>query len=196
MAQHKFGTRRRAMLSFERQPFPAPCHVDQDVAHSRAWCALRHLTTFNRVLSALHRRNHLPVPPDLHPANAATGITVWSVSFAPGVHFETNSDLCATAYLRPLHSRRPEVAIACLPSTPIGRAAAQEVWSIQNNSGPTIGLAGRSYGRLSVRQPAEGGSPMSGMGRREFVALLGGVAGRGRSRRARSSHQRQSCAKT
>jgi hypothetical protein len=35
MAQHKFGTRRRAMLSFERQPFPAPCHVDQDVAHSR-----------------------------------------------------------------------------------------------------------------------------------------------------------------
>jgi hypothetical protein len=36
---------------------------------------------------------------------------------------------------------------------------------------------------------------MSGMGRREFVALLGGVAGRGRSRRARS-HQRQSCAKT
>ena len=63
MAQHKFGTRRRAMLSFERQPFPAPCHVDQDVAHSRAWCALRHLTTFDRVLSALHRRNHLPVPP-------------------------------------------------------------------------------------------------------------------------------------
>ena len=65
MAQHKFGTRRRAMLSFERQPFPAPCHVDQDVAHSRAWRALRHLTTFDRVLSALHRRNHLPVPPDL-----------------------------------------------------------------------------------------------------------------------------------
>ena len=51
------------MLSFERQPFPAPCHVDQDVAHSRAWRALRHLTTFDRVLSALHRRNHLPVPP-------------------------------------------------------------------------------------------------------------------------------------
>jgi hypothetical protein len=33
-----------------------------------------------------------------------------------------------------------EVAIARLPSTPIGRAAAQEVWSIQNNSDPTIGL--------------------------------------------------------
>ena len=32
MAQHKFGTRRPAMLSFERQPFPAPCHVDQDVS--------------------------------------------------------------------------------------------------------------------------------------------------------------------
>jgi hypothetical protein len=99
MAQHKFGTRRRAMLSFERQPFPAPCHVNQDVAHSRAWCALRHLTTFDRVLSALHRRNHLPIPPEpLHPANAATGIAVWSASFAPGVHFETNNDLCATAY--------------------------------------------------------------------------------------------------
>jgi hypothetical protein len=37
-------------------------------------------------------------PRTLHPANAATGITVWSASFAPGVHFETNSDLCATAY--------------------------------------------------------------------------------------------------
>ena len=37
-------------------------------------------------------------PGPLHPANAATGITVWSASFAPGVHFETNSDLCATAY--------------------------------------------------------------------------------------------------
>src|SRR3954469_15662849 len=100
MAQHEFGTRRRAMLSFERQPFPAPCHVDQDVAHSRAWCALRHLTTFDRVLSALHRRYHLPVPPaPLHPANAATGITVWSESFAPGAHFGADSDLCATAYI-------------------------------------------------------------------------------------------------
>jgi hypothetical protein len=37
-------------------------------------------------------------PRTVHPANAATGITVWSASFAPGVHFETNSDLCATAY--------------------------------------------------------------------------------------------------
>src|SRR4051794_22218220 len=45
MAQYKFGTYRRIMLSFERQPFPGPCHVDQDVAHSRAWRALGHLTT-------------------------------------------------------------------------------------------------------------------------------------------------------
>ena len=37
-------------------------------------------------------------PRTLHPANAATGITVWSASFAPGIHFETKSDLCATAY--------------------------------------------------------------------------------------------------
>jgi hypothetical protein len=65
MAQYKFGTYRRIMLSFERQPFPGPCHVDQDVAHSRAWRALGHLTTLDRVLPALHRRNHLPLPPDL-----------------------------------------------------------------------------------------------------------------------------------
>jgi hypothetical protein len=33
-AQHMFGSRRRVMLSFERQPFPRACHVDQDVPHS------------------------------------------------------------------------------------------------------------------------------------------------------------------
>src|SRR5262245_31218133 len=32
------------------------------------------------------------------------------------------------------------------------------------------------YGRLSVRQSRREGPPMSGMGRREFVALLGGAA--------------------
>jgi hypothetical protein len=73
MAQHKLGTRRRAMLSFERQPFPAPCHVDQDVAHSQAWRALGHLTTFDRVLSALHRRNHLPVPRIFAPSQYCHG---------------------------------------------------------------------------------------------------------------------------
>ena len=35
---------------------------------------------------------------------------------------------------------------------------------------------------------------MSGMGRREFVALLGGAAARGRSLRARSSAMSQSLA--
>jgi len=34
MAQDMFGSRRRVMLSFERQPFPGACHVDQDVPHS------------------------------------------------------------------------------------------------------------------------------------------------------------------
>ncbi|MGZ5096418.1 MAG: hypothetical protein ACXWCH_35355 [Burkholderiales bacterium] len=67
MPQHKFGSRRRAMLSFQRQPFPGTCHVDQDVAHSQAWRALGHFTTFDRMLSALHRRNHLSLPPDLAP---------------------------------------------------------------------------------------------------------------------------------
>ena len=38
-------------------------------------------------------------PRTVHPANAATGITVWSASFAPGVHFGADSDLCATAYI-------------------------------------------------------------------------------------------------
>jgi hypothetical protein len=106
MAQLKFGTCRRIVLSFERQPFPAPCHVDQDVAHSRAWRALGHLTTFDRVLSALHRRNHLPLPPDpLHPSNAATGIRCGQHRFTPGLHFAANSDLCATAYMRALRVR-------------------------------------------------------------------------------------------
>ena len=55
MAQHLFGRRRRVMLSFERQPLPGACHVDQDVPHSQGRRALGHLTTFDRVLSALHR---------------------------------------------------------------------------------------------------------------------------------------------
>ena len=38
-------------------------------------------------------------PRTLNPANAATGITVWSASFAPGAHFGADSDLCATAYI-------------------------------------------------------------------------------------------------
>ena len=97
MAQPKFGTRRRAMLSFERQPFPAPCHVDQDIAHSRAGCALGHLTTFDRVLSALRHRNHLPLHRPLHhPANAATAPLYGQHRFAAGVHSRANSGLCAT----------------------------------------------------------------------------------------------------
>src|SRR4051812_6003048 len=97
MVQRKFGTRRRAMLSFERQPFPAPCHVDQDVAHSQAWRALGHLTTFNRVLSALHRRNHLPLPPDLFTQPMLPWATRCSQHrWRPLVHFGTNSDPCAT----------------------------------------------------------------------------------------------------
>ena len=37
---------------------------------------------------------------DAHQTNSGVlpGYTVWSASFAPGIHFETNSDLCATAY--------------------------------------------------------------------------------------------------
>jgi hypothetical protein len=97
MAQPKFGTRRRAMLSFERQPFPAPCHVDQDIAHSRAGCALGHLTTFDRVLSALHHRNHLPLHRPLHhPANAATAPLYGQHRFAASVHSRANSGLCPT----------------------------------------------------------------------------------------------------
>ena len=85
MAQHKFWTRRRAMLSFERQPFPAPCHVDQDVAHSQAWRALGHLTTFDRVLSALQRRNHLTVPRIFAPSQYCHGQqNVVSIVSRPG----------------------------------------------------------------------------------------------------------------
>ena len=73
MAQNKFGSCRRAMLSFERQPFPGTCHVDQDVAHSQAWRALGHLTTVGRVLSALHRRNHLTLPRTFAPGQCCHG---------------------------------------------------------------------------------------------------------------------------
>src|SRR5262245_54816826 len=47
---------------------------------------------------------------------------------------------------------------------------------IQNNSGPPHGPTGSPGGRLSVRQSRREGPPMSGMGRREFLALLGGAA--------------------
>ena len=67
MAQHNFRTCRR-ICSVRAPAFPSPCHVDQDVAY-RAWRALGHLTTFDRVLSPLRRRNHLPVPPPLRPAD-------------------------------------------------------------------------------------------------------------------------------
>ena len=98
------------MLSFERQPFPAPCHVDQDVAHSQAWRALGHLTTFDRVLSALHRRNHLPPPNLCTQPILARETKCGQHRFAPGVHFGANSDLCATAYLRALRVRALLVA--------------------------------------------------------------------------------------
>jgi putative ABC transport system substrate-binding protein len=48
--------------------------------------------------------------------------------------------------------------------------------SIQNNSGLPHGPTDRSGGRLTLRQSRRKGPPMSGMGRREFVALLGGAA--------------------
>src|SRR4029079_11843671 len=110
MAQHKLGTRRRAMLSFERQPFPAPCHVDQDVAHSQAWRALGHLTTFDRVLSALHPKS-LARTPDLCTQPILPRATNRGQHrFAPGVHFGANSHLCATAYLRALRVSALRVA--------------------------------------------------------------------------------------
>jgi hypothetical protein len=94
MAQHKFGTRRRAMLSFERQPFPAPSHVDQDVAHSQAWRALGHLTTFDRVLSAFHRRNHLPVPlGPLQLAMLPRATRCGQHGFAPGVQATLGAEM-------------------------------------------------------------------------------------------------------
>src|SRR5262245_54206619 len=46
----------------------------------------------------------------------------------------------------------------------------------QNNSGLPHGPTLRPGGRLIVRQSRREGPPMSGMGRREFVALLGGAA--------------------
>src|SRR5262245_53496988 len=48
--------------------------------------------------------------------------------------------------------------------------------ALQNNSDLAHGPVGRPSGRLTLRQPPEGGPPMSGMGRREFMALLAGAA--------------------
>src|SRR5262245_38772276 len=48
--------------------------------------------------------------------------------------------------------------------------------ALQNNSDPPHGPTGRPGGRLTVRQSRREGPPMSGMGRREFITLLGGVA--------------------
>ena len=110
MAQHKFGTRRRAMLSFERQPFPASCHVDQDVAHSQAWRALGHLTTFDRVLSALHPKSFARTPDLCTQPILPRATNRGQHRFAPGVHFGANSDLCATAYLRALRVSALRVA--------------------------------------------------------------------------------------
>src|SRR5262245_1982273 len=56
---------------------------------------------------------------------------------------------------------------------------AQAQWlapaSIQNISGLPHGPIGRAGGRLTLRQSRREGPPMSGMGRREFIALLGGA---------------------
>src|SRR5262245_6400638 len=51
-----------------------------------------------------------------------------------------------------------------------------KVTQIQNISGLPHGPTGLIGGRLSLRQSRRERPPMSGMGRREFVALLGGAA--------------------
>src|SRR5262245_33146772 len=48
--------------------------------------------------------------------------------------------------------------------------------SFQNISGLPHRPTGLVGGRLTLRQSRREGPPMSGMGRREFVALLGGAA--------------------
>ena len=109
MAQNKFGCW-RAMLSFQRQPFPGTSHVDQDVAHSQAWRALGHLTTFDRVLSALHPKSFARTPDLCTQPILPRATNRGQHRFAPGVHFGANSDLCATAYLRALRVSALRVA--------------------------------------------------------------------------------------
>ena len=129
MAPNKFGSRRRAMLSFERQPFPRTCHVDQDVAHSQAWRALGHLTTVGRVLSALHRRNHLTLPRTFAPGQCCHGqqgvVSIVSRRYFFGPH----SDLCATA-LRTL-----PVSALCAARTDCRRHCAFGSATAESNAG-------------------------------------------------------------
>ena len=48
--QHLLWAPWRAMLGFDCQPLPGPCHVEQDVAHSQARGVLGHLTAFGGTL--------------------------------------------------------------------------------------------------------------------------------------------------
>ena len=105
MAQRKFGTRRRAMLSFERQPFPAPCHVDQDVAHSGLVRARTSDDIRSRALCTLPPKSFARSPEPLELANAATTTQCGQRRFPSGVHFGANCDLCAQHNLRALRVR-------------------------------------------------------------------------------------------
>ena len=79
-------------------PSPVPCR-----SRCRALAGLARARTSDdirpRALCTPPPKSFTRSPRTLHPANAATGITVWSASFAPGVHFGADSDLCATAYI-------------------------------------------------------------------------------------------------
>ena len=88
-----------ALCSFRAPAFPSPvpcrsrCRALAGLARARTSDDIR-----PRALCTPPARNHLPLPP-FASVQCCTGIKVWSASFAPGVHFGADSDLCATAYI-------------------------------------------------------------------------------------------------
>ncbi len=46
------------LLDFKRKARPRPCHVDQNISHSRIWCLRCHPLAFSRADSASFRSKH------------------------------------------------------------------------------------------------------------------------------------------
>ena len=72
-----------AQCSFERRPFQLLA-MSIKMSRTRGLGARSASDDFDRVLCPLHRQILTHFPRTLQPANAATGITLWSASSAPG----------------------------------------------------------------------------------------------------------------
>ena len=53
------------LFCFQRKARPRPCHVKQDISHSRVWSLGGHSLAFRRAESAFQWRNHDCIPENL-----------------------------------------------------------------------------------------------------------------------------------